>query len=251
MRTALIVVCAVLLAGCGKTPPPPAAKEAAPEYFKPDPATAGKLSGTVRFQGAKPPARILSMNAEEACEKLNPQPVTEPTVVLGAKGALANTVVYVKSGLEGKTFSPPTEAVILDQRGCMFVPRVVALRTGQTLSVHNGDPVSHNIHPRPENNREWNQQQQPGAPDLQRRFARPEMIIPVKCNIHAWMKSYIAVLDHPYFAVTSESGTFTWPALPPGEYTVAAWHEVLGELTQKVLIAPKADASVAFTFRRQ
>jgi hypothetical protein len=213
-----------------------------------NPASAASLRGTVRFSGKTPPAKAISMNAEEACEKLHDKPVQLTTVITGRGGALADSFVYIKSGLEGKTFEPPKEAVVLDQRGCMFVPRVVALHTGQTLAVKNSDPVSHNVHPMPRNSREWNQQQSPGAPDLARRFIRPEVMIPVKCNVHSWMRSYIGVMDHPYFAVTGSTGDFEWTQIPPGEYTVAVWHEALGELTERITLKANDHATVNFTF---
>lgn len=246
MRTILLFACVLAAVSCRQAPK--AEQTAAPEYFKTDPGTAGKLTGTVRFKGKPPAAKPISMNAEEACEKLHPRPVSSATVLVGEDGGLANAFVYIKSGLEGKSFEPPKEAVVLDQRGCMFVPRVVALRTGQTLTVKNSDPVSHNIHPRPQNNREWNQQMPPDSPDLQRRFARPEVMIPVRCNVHNWMRSWMAVLDHPWFAVTKEDGAFNWASVPPGDYTVAVWHETLGELTQNVKLGPKADEKLEFTF---
>jgi hypothetical protein len=248
MRHVVLLALTLTMVRC--TQPKPETKATpAPEYFKIDPSTAAKLRGTVRFVGKKPPAMRISMDAEEACQKLHKRPVSFASITTDKKDGLSNAFVYIKSGLEDKIFEPPKEAVVLDQRGCMFVPRVIALRSGQTLAVKNSDPVSHNIHPTPEDNREWNQQQSPGAPDLERRFARPEVMIPVKCNVHAWMRSYIGVLDHPYFAVTGSSGEFEWAALPPGEYTVAAWHESLGELTEKVRLDKSAEGSVTFTFR--
>jgi hypothetical protein len=123
------------------------------------------------------------------------------------------------------------------------------MRAGQTLRVTNSDGVSHNIHPQPRNNREWNQQQEPQAPDLQRKFARTEIMIPVKCNVHAWMHAYIGVVEHPYFAVTGADGTFTWNNLPPGDYTVGVWHEKLGEQSQQVHLEKAGEAAVDFAFR--
>lgn len=248
MKGALLMLLAV--AGCSRTQqqPPGAKTEATPPYDRVDPATAGAIRGVVRYKGRIPPANRISMDAEEACQKLHPKSVSGATVVTGKGGLLANALVYIKSGLEGKTFEPPNQAVVLDQRGCLFVPRVLALQTGQTLTVKNSDPVSHNVHPRPASNREWNQQQPPGAPDLQRRFARPEIIIPVKCNIHSWMRSHIAVLDHPYFAVTDASGKFDWPTVPPGKYTVAVWHETLGERTEQVEVTRKSEQRMAVVF---
>jgi YVTN family beta-propeller protein len=127
----------------------------------------------------------------------------------------------------------------MDQHGCMFVPRIIGIRPGQTLDLKNGDAVSHNVHPMPVNNREWNQEQAPQAPTVQHRFARPEIMIPVKCNIHAWMHSYIGVVDHPYFAVTAPEGTFEWKNVPAGDYTVVSWHEKFGKQEQQIHVAPR------------
>jgi plastocyanin len=245
---ALLLGCVLIAGACG-SPKPQVKSEAPPEYFKVDPATAAKVHGTVRFLGKKPAAKTILMNAEEACEKLHDKPVHLQSVLTDADRNLANAFVYIKSGLEGKTFEPPKEAVVLDQKGCMFVPRVMAIRAGQTLNVKNSDPVSHNIHPVPQNNREWNQQQSPGAPDLLRRFARAEAMIPVKCNVHSWMRSFIGVMEHPYFAVTGADGRFEWSSVPPGDYTVAVWHETLGELTEKITLSPKAEQDLKFAFK--
>jgi plastocyanin len=232
MRALFAVACLVSVVACSRKAPEP-------EYFRADPATAVRVSGTVRFTGKAPESKPISMAVDEDCEKLHRTPVSGATVVVDANGSLANALVYVKSGLEGRKFEPVKEAVVLDQRGCMFVPRVVSVRAGQTVAVKNSDPVSHNIHPRPAENREWNQQQPPESPDLQRRFARPEIMIPVRCNVHSWMRAWIAVLDHPFFAVTKEDGAFEWSSLPPGDYTVAVWHETLGEITKTISVKPK------------
>lgn len=238
----------LLISGCRPSPPQKTAPPP-PEYFQVDTATAAAISGKVTFRGKAPAPKKINMDAEEDCQKLHEKPVFDEPVQVSPKGELANVFVYVKSGLEGKTFVPPATAVELDQHGCQFVPRIVALRAGQTLAVKNSDPVSHNIHPMPKLNRDWNQQQPPESPDLQRRFARPEVMIPVKCNIHAWMKTYIAVLDHPYFTVTDSDGKFTLPNLPPGKYTVAAWHEQFGESVSDVTVEPAKPVPLNFTFR--
>ena len=248
MRFALVLVCSALLS-CSPHPPAPKTEGSAPEYFRPDPAKSGQVEVSVKFSGRTPQPKLIRMEAEEACEKMHPQGVREQTVVTGKDGGLANAVVYIKSGLDGKKFEPPKQAVVMDQRGCMFDPRVVALREGQTLTVKNSDPVSHNIHPRPVNNREWNQQQQPGAPDLARRFARGEVVIPVRCNIHSWMRSFIAVVEHPYFGVTDASGALALRDVPAGQYVIAAWHETLGEQTVPVKVGAGAKHSVELVFK--
>ncbi len=125
---------------------------------------------------------------------------------------------------------------------------MIGIRAGQELEVKNSDGVSHNIHPMPANNREWNQQQSPGTPDLEHKFPRMDVMIPVKCNVHSWMRAYIGVVDHPYFAVTGADGAFHWNNVPPGDYTLAVWHEKLGELKQTVHLAPHEAAAVNFTY---
>jgi len=245
----LCLLCAVL-AGCGTTrQTTPTQAKAAKEYFKTDPATAAHLSGIVLFEGRAAKGKRISMEAEKACQDLHKTPVYDEAVVSGKGGGLANVFVYVKAGLEGKAFPPPENAVVIEQKGCQFIPRVVGLRAGQTLDVKNSDPVSHNIHPQPTSNRDWNQQQPPGAPDLIRRFAHPEVMIPVKCNIHAWMRSYIGVLDHPFFAVTAADGAFSFDGLPPGQYTLAAWHERFGETAQVINLERGERRAMRFTFR--
>jgi plastocyanin len=248
-----VVMGCLAIASCGgpsKTETATTAKqEQQPAYFQVDPATAGGVRGKITFAGKAPAAKRISMDSEEDCQKLHKQPVFDVALAVGPDKGVGNVFVYVKSGLEGKTFPPASEAVVLEQKGCQFVPRVLALRTGQNLAVRNSDPVSHNVHPMPKNNRDWNQQQPPQSADLKRKFGFPEVMIPVKCNVHAWMKSYIAVLDHPYFAITGEKGEFAVSNLPPGEYTVAAWHELFGETEQRVSIAKGATANLTFEFR--
>lgn len=180
------------------------------------------------------------MDAEEDCMKLHSTPVMED------RNRFA--FVYIKSGLEAKKFEASATKVVIEQKGCMFIPRVVGAMTGQTIAVKNSDPVSHSIHPMPKNNREWNQQQTPGAPDLERKFGQPEFLIPVKCNIHAWMKAYIAVLPHPHFAALTNGGSFDFGDLPPGDYTVAAWHEIHGEKSTQIKVIPGQSATASFVF---
>jgi hypothetical protein len=141
------------------------------------------------------------------------------------------------------------DPVTIDQQGCMFVPRAIGVRAGQMLLVSNSDQVSHNIHPMPQNNREWNQQQSPQSDALQHRFARAEIMIPVKCNVHAWMHAYIGVVEHPYFSVTGPDGSFVWNNVPPGDYTVAVWHEKLGQQSRQVHLEKSAQAAIDFEFR--
>jgi len=240
---------ALLLAACGGGPPAPEVKKGAPAFTAVDPAAAAKVTGKAVFTGKAPANKPINMSEEPECRKLHPGAARENDVVVGSGGTLANVFVYVKTGLEGRTFAPPAGTVKIDQRGCTFQPRVLGIRSGQAMTVVNSDPVSHNIHPMPKNNREWNQGQAPGAPNLERDFARPEIMIPVKCNVHNWMRAWIGVVDHPYFAVTAADGSFEIGGLPPGSYTLEAWHEKFGVQTASVTLAASGAAKAEFKFQ--
>ncbi len=216
---------------------------------QPEPVPLGKIAGKVSFSGEKPARKAITMDTDEDCKKAHPGEVLTEDAVISDSGAVANVFVYIKEGLEGKKFPPAAAAVKFDQKGCLFRPRVIGLQTGQTLAVTNSDPVSHNIHPLPRENREWNQGQSPGAAPLERQFAKPEIGIPVKCNVHAWMRGYVNVLEHPFFAVTGEDGRFEIKDVPAGEYTIEAWHEKLTPQTLKVTVAARAAASADFTLK--
>lgn len=215
-----------------------------------DRSQAGTIRGTVRFTGSKPPAKAISLDADPQCAKLHAGgTITEEGVVLGADGAVGNVFVYLRSGLEGKAFAPAAEPAVIDQHGCRFAPRVLGIQVGQPLKVTNSDPVTHNIHPQPAKNRDWNQSQAPEDPPLSRKFAAPEVMIPVKCNVHNWMRAWIGVLPHPYFAVTGTDGSFAIRNVPPGNYTVAVWQEQLGTLEQAAALRASGESQLTFTFK--
>jgi plastocyanin len=245
-------LCFAILAGCSK--PEPTAPEAKPTepvvYFKVDPQTAGTLIGHIRYTGPKPALKMIDMDSDAECAKLHKGGrVKDESMIVGRSGEFANVFVYVKSGLEGKNFEPPQTPVTIDQKGCWFHPRVLGIQVGQTLEVTNSDPVTHNIHPQPQSNREWNQSQSAGDPPLKRKFVRPEILVPVKCNVHRWMRALIGVTDHPYFAVTKEDGSFEIKNVPPGTYTIAAVHDGMPAQEQSVTLAPSGSSKVQFTFK--
>jgi plastocyanin len=252
MRRVSLAVCALgLLAGCSqqkpaetKLAPPPA-----PVYFKVDPATAGSLTGVIRYSGKKPARRMIDMSGDPACVEAHHGKAYDESLVVNPNGTLANVFVYIKSGLEGKTFETPVAPVTIDQKGCWFHPRVLGIQVGQRLEVINSDPVTHNIHPMAQINREWNHSQGEGDPPLARKFLKPEVMIRVKCNIHSWMHAFIGVVDHPYYAVTGADGSFKIDNLPPGDYVLEAWTETLGTQQAKVTVGPSGKVESGFTFK--
>lgn len=213
-----------------------------------DAASGASLKGAVKFEGAGlKPARI-DMSSDPNCAKAHTTPATTEDLVVGGNGALANVIVYVADGLGDRTFETPPQAAEIEQKGCQYKPHVLAMQTNQKLDVINNDPTTHNIHPMPNNNREWNKSQ-PHGMAVEETFTREEIVIPVKCNIHPWMRAYIAVFKHPFFAVTDKDGSFDLKNLPPGTYTIKAWHEKLGTLTQKVTVGGSETKTLDFVFK--
>jgi hypothetical protein len=250
----LSLLCGIGILACcsgtgGKEPRTEAKKEPAPSFFKVDPATAGGLKGVVRFTGRKPARKSIDMSGDPACAEAHHGKAYDESVVVNPNGTLANVFIYIKSGLEGKKFETPTKPVTIDQHGCWFHPRVMGIQTGQTLEVTNSDPVTHNIHPLAQINREWNHSQGEGDAPLARKFIKPEVMIRVKCNIHSWMHAFIGVLDHPYFAVSGSDGTFEIGNVPPGDYTIEAWQETLGAQEQKITVGPSGAVETNFVFK--
>lgn len=253
-RLALCICCIVAMeTGCSNkpaaTPVPSSGAQPAVSYFKVDATTSGSITGTVRYAGKKPARKLIDMSEDPACVEAHHGKAFDESLIVSANGALANAFIYVKTGLEGKNFEAPATPVTIDQSGCWFRPRIMGIQTNQVLQVTNSDPVTHNIHPMAEINREWNHSQGPGDAPLSRKFVKREVMIRVKCNIHSWMHAYIGVLDHPYFAVSKEDGNFAIKNLPPGTYTLAVWQENLGMQEQEVTVSPRNDTMSNFTFK--
>jgi len=224
----------------------PSGEAAAPAPTPIDPATAASVSGVVSFSGAPPKMAKIDMSQDPACKGMN---MAETEVIDGGK--LDNVFVYVKEGLGSRTFEVPKDAVTIDQSGCKYHPHVLGVMAGQTVKIVNSDPTTHNIHPTPKDNREWNESQPPQAAALEKTFAREEIMLPVKCNQHPWMKMYVNVVKSPFYAVTGPDGKFEIKGLPPGDYTIAFVHEKLGEQDQKVTLAAKDSKTVDATFKAE
>lgn len=216
----------------------------------------GTVSGVISFAGAPPAPKKIDTSADPVCGSKNPNLTTDDTIV--KDGKLANVFVYIKEGnVEGGkkigdyTWPTPSAAARLDQNGCHYAPHVMGVQVNQKISITNSDATQHNIHPTPKLNAEWNQTQPSGGAPIEKSFARSEVLIPVKCNQHPWMKAYVGVLKHPFHAVSSADGTFTIPNVPPGTYTVVAWREGGQngtEKTMQVTVAANAAAKADFSF---
>ncbi len=206
----------------------------------------GSVSGTVSYANGDPDAEI-SMDADPVCISLHTDAVTTEKVVVN-DGKLANVFVYVKDGVTG-SYPAPSDSALLDQVGCVYIPHVSGVQVGQTVVIRNSDETLHNVHAMPSANSEFNNGQPFKGMELEHSFDTAEVMVPFKCDVHPWMSSYIGVLDHPFFAVTGEDGSFSIDGLPAGDYTVEAWHEELGTKTMTVSVSEggSADASVDFS----
>jgi plastocyanin len=206
----------------------------------------GTISGTVTFTGTPPKMRQIDMAKEPSCASQHPTPVMTESVVTGPGNTVQWVVVYISAG--DQSSAAPTAAVRYDQKGCEYLPHVAALQVGQPLEIYNNDQTSHNIHPLAKVNPEWNKSQPPGSPPLKATYDKPEFIA-VKCNVHPWMHGYFAVLSTSHYVMTGNDGKFSLTELPPGKYTVTAWHERFGTQSQEVTVADGKAATADFVFK--
>jgi plastocyanin len=248
----------LFLAGCGgggntkeaESKKAEDAKSAAAPATAMDDANAATVTGKVSFAGDKPAMRNIDMSANPACARAHTGgPQKSEEVVVNDNGTVRYAFVWVKAGVPDRQWPAAAAPVELDQEGCMYKPHVIGVMTNQDIKIVNSDPTNHNIHPLPKVNQEWNESQPPKGDSKLKHFAREEIMIPVKCNVHPWMKSYMAVLSHPYFQVTGKDGSFEIKNVPPGTYMLTAWHESLGTTDMSVTIGPKEDKTVTLTLK--
>ncbi|HWZ41965.1 MAG TPA: carboxypeptidase regulatory-like domain-containing protein [Candidatus Saccharimonadales bacterium] len=242
----LLLLLTLIVAGCNDSPAPPpkAVAPAPPPTVVIDQATIGSIAGMISFQGTPPPPRFIDMTQDPDC----PSGRQNADAILIKGGKLANAFIYVKGGLPAGAFAVSSELVVLDQKGCRYAPHVLGMMAGQPLQVLNSDKAQHNVHPLPRQNNSWNESQLPHGQPIVKTFPKPELMMAIQCNQHPWMKAYLSVLKHPYFAVSGADGRFEIKNLPPGEYTLVAVHEKFGEQTLKIKVAPKESASADFIF---
>jgi plastocyanin len=212
----------------------------------PAPPATATISGKVNYTGTPPKMKPIDMAKEPSCAKQHATPVMTENVTTGPDSSLQFVVVYVSAG--DTAGGPPTEVARYDQKGCQYLPHVLPMQAGQVLQIFNDDQTSHNIHPLAKVNPEWNKSQPAGSAPIDTKYDKPEFI-PVKCNIHPWMHGYFVVLSTSHYSVTGQDGSFSLKGLPPGKYTLTAWHEQYGTQTQDVTVGAGESKSANFTFK--
>jgi len=210
---------------------------------------AGTITGTIKLDGQAPAKQTIKMSADPQCDALNPNGRTGD-VFLVKDGKVQNVFVYIKEGLGDQKFEIPAGPVAhVDQVGCMYTPRVIGVMVGQEFEIRNSDPTLHNVHSLPKSSKPFNNAMPMKGMTIKRKFTAPEVMVRVKCDVHPWMAAHIGVLPHPFFAVSGEDGAFTIANVPPGTYTIEAWHEKMGTQTASVTVADGAAANADFAFK--
>jgi plastocyanin len=211
----------------------------------PNPA-GGSIGGKVTFQGTPAKMESIDMSRDPSCADMYTTPPSAETVVTGSGNSLANVLVYISAGAPDD--AAPSTAAVFSQKGCRYIPHVLAFHINQEVRIQNQDPTSHNIHPLPKVNREWIKSQLPGTPAITEKYQKAE-IFPVKCNVHPWMRGTFAVMRNSHYSVTGDDGAFSLLNLPPGKYTVTAWHESFGDQSQEVLVTGRETTTINFRFK--
>lgn len=209
-------------------------------------ALAGEVTGTITLKGTAPKERdITPLKEDPNCGKFHSAMPTTRFYVVGQKGELADVVVSIE-GAAGKSTGASASPAVLDQKGCEYVPQIMAVQTEQKITVKNSDPVLHNVHDTPSvsGNKEQNMAQVPGAPDLTFSFSKPEEFLRFKCDVHPWMFAWVSVFDHPYFAVSGKDGSFKITNVPAGKYKIKANHRKAGAVTQEIEVKDGAPTKV-------
>lgn len=206
------------------------------------------ITGHAYFVGAAPSPQRFSVASDKACRATGDSWRDSESVIVNREGAVQNVFVYISAGLEDFDFSPPMTTAVLDQRECRFVPHVLGLQVGQPLRILNSDSTFHNVHGHAQKNAAFNLGMTRKKPERRRVFDTPEVMVPLRCNVHPWMIAYVGVVSNPFYAVTDSAGFFTLPSLPAGEYTLDAWHETAGTLSRTVKLGESETKTIDFTF---
>ena len=213
-----------------------------------DAATAGTISGKVVFKGTPPAMPAIDMSSNPQCERSHKTAAKAETVLVNPDGSLRNVFIWIKSGLPAGKWAVPTTTVRFDQDGCVYSPHVVGLMTGQTLEIYNSDPVNHNVHAESKVNKAWNFSEPPKAEHISKTFDSPEVLFAMSCSVHPWMRAYVGVSPHPFFAVSGDTGSFELKGVPPGTYVVEAVHEKFGRKEATLTLEPSGKATLEFSY---
>jgi plastocyanin len=244
-----LALCAAMIGaacGGGAAEETAAPKTGAPVTDPVDPGTASAITGIVTLQGTPPANPSINMGSDPYCMKFG---TASAPIFVVSDGGLENVFIYVKDGLGTLKFPVPSKSVVLDQKNCAYAPRVFGIQVGQPLDIVNSDETLHNVHALPMANREFNRGQPLAGLKSTTTFTVPEVMLPFKCDVHKWMNAWVGVLEHPFYAVSGKAGAFALAGLPPGTYTIEAWHEKLGSQTQQVTIGAKESKKISFVFK--
>ena len=246
-----MVVVTIVLSGCGgggEEAAAPSSSDDTPAAAPAPAAPAGSASirGVTTYVNGDSDT-VIAMDADPVCASLHPEEVHTEEIVSDDAGNIANVFVYVKEGA-GSGHAAPSDAHLLDQAGCQYSPHISGMMVGQQLTIRNSDPTLHNVHAMPAANSEFNAGQPFQGMEMEHTFDEAEVMVPFKCDVHPWMNSYMAVLDHPFFGISGTDGAFGIDNLPAGDYVLEAWHETLGTKTQAVTVADGESVEVSFDF---
>lgn len=213
-------------------------------------AFAATITGKVLFQGTAPVPQTLKMDADPNCLMIHPNGVNADDIIVNANGTLKDVFVYVKEGLEGKTFETPKEPVVFDQKGCQYHPKVFGIQVNQPIEIVNSDNTLHNVHALPEKSTPFNLGMPIQGMKLKKMFTSPEVMVKIKCEVHPWMSAYAGVLTHPFFGVSNDQGAFEIKNLPPGQYVLEAWHQKYGVQAQSITVASQEETQdISFAYQ--
>jgi len=208
----------------------------------------GSIVGTVKYDGPLPHAKLIHMDADPICYAINKGNVHAQSVVVGNDNTLGDVFIYIKSGLTNGNYPAPEQTAVINQAGCNYSPHVIGVMAGQKVKFLNPDGTLHNVHAMCRINPEFNASMPDFRKEMETSFNTPEFMFPIRCNVHPWMQAWIAVMSHPFFAVSDPSGKFEIKNVPPGTYEIEAWHEKLISQTATVTVTGNSSQKLDFTF---